>query len=152
MASEDPVQEEQPATSKKAPVELFKIHSMVRKVATRLQRMQASTHHRFVQRFGGGLITVRRARPATVSKDVLLRFLPELQKAVEEGKIIVRTPSGLEVNLITLQVVGEAKMPAPKPNPPADSAANDVTFPGGVGQKIEQFEGGGGVDDKPPLS
>ena len=57
MASEEPV---------------YKIHSMVRKVQTRTQRATSAARHRFVQRLAGGDITVRRARPATVTHKQLL--------------------------------------------------------------------------------
>jgi hypothetical protein len=155
MASEDPVQPPettQPAKPEKAPVELYRIHSLVRATETRLQRMQAAVHHRFVQRFGGGSITVRRARAATVTRVLLDRHLAEIKKAVAEGKVVVKTMTGEVVDLDTFKVVSPAQVSAPLPHPPLDSAAKDVTFPHGVGQKIEQFEGGGAEGDNPPLN
>lgn len=152
MASEDPVQQEQPPVPEKAPVELYKVHSMVRAVETRLQRMQAPVHHRFVQRLGGGAITVRRARPATVTRAQLERHLVELKKAVAEGKIVVKTPAGGIVDLNTFTVIQAPPMAPPRPNPPADSAARDITFPAGVGEKIEPNPGSGVEGENPELN
>lgn len=144
MASEEPVQ--------KTKQEVFKVHSMVRDIATRNQRMKAAAHHRFVQRFGGGRITVRRARPATVTKAMLMAHLAEIKKAVAEGKVIVKTLTGAVVDLETLQAEPQALVSKPLPNPPADSVKNDQTFEKGVGEKIPLFpDGGVPGGDRPPL-
>lgn len=152
MASEEPVQEETQAPSAKKKSEVFRIHSMVRKVQTKNQRMKAATHHRFVQRFGGGAITVRRARPATVTRPLLERYMKEIQQAVEEGKVIVKTLTGGVVDLKTFTVTEPSTVAKPLPNPPLDSAANDKTFEFGVGEKMPIFDGGGvpGDDKAPP--
>jgi hypothetical protein len=144
MASEEPVQQ------KKKPQETFKVHSMVREIATRNHRMKAATHHRFVQRFGGGQITVRRARAATVTKAVLLRHLKELKKAEAEGKVVVKTMTGAVVNLETFDVTPPVDTASPPPNKPLDSAAKDKTFEYGVGEKRPLFGGEGGVPGGPP--
>lgn len=130
MASEEPV--------------IFKIHSLVRKVQTRTKRQKAAGRHRFVQRLAGGDITVRRARPATVTEAKLERHLAELQAAVKEGKIEVRTPTGRVVDILDAEPrVSEAvEATKPLPNPPLDSAANDKTFEHGVGEDRPLFEGG----------
>lgn len=151
MASEDPVLE-QAAPAPKAKPELYKIHNMVREISTRTLRMKAPVHHRFVQRFGGGQITVRRTRPATVSKAVLLRHLLEIQKAVNEGRVVIKTMMGEVVDLDTFASKAAANTASPPPRPPLDSAANDKTFEYGVGEKKELFEGGGAPGDTPPLN
>lgn len=152
MTSEEPVQEETQPTSVKVKAEVFRIHSMVRKVQTKNLRMKAATHHRFVQRFGGGAITVRRARPATVTRPLLERYMKEIQQAVEEGKVIVKTLTGGVVDLKTFTVTEPSYVAKPLPNPPLDSAANDKTFEFGVGEKMPIFDGGGvpGDDKAPP--
>ena len=152
MASEDPVQKEEQPAPTKAPVEVFKIHSMVRATETRLQRMQAPVHHRFVQRLGGGTITVRRARPATVSRALLEQHLVEIKQAVADGKVVVKTMTGGVVDLDTFQVVQAPPVAPPKPNPPPDSAARDTTFVAGVGEKIEHHPGSGVEGEHPPLN
>lgn len=140
MASEEPV--------------IYKIHSLVRKVQTRLKRQKAAGRHRFVQRLAGGDITVRRARPATVTEAKLERHLAELREAVREGKIEVRTPTGRVVDILEPPPAYfddddldglEEETPVvskPLPHPPLDSAANDKTFEHGVGEDRPLFEGG----------
>lgn len=148
MASEEPVLEQKAAP--KAKPELYKIHSLVRATETRNQRMKAAAHHRFVQRFGGGRITVRRARPATVTKALLMQYMAEIQKAVDEGKVVVKTMVGGVVDLKTFSTSPASAPSKPLPNPPLDSAAHDKTFEHGVGEKKELFEGGGVPGGAPP--
>lgn len=118
MASEDPV---------------YKVHSTVRDIRTRTARVRSPTRHRFVLRLAGGAITVRRARPATVTLEVLRRYLDVLKDAQREGKIEVRTVTGQPVDLDTFKPIGSLPVAPPKPHRLLDSAANDKTFPGGVG-------------------
>ncbi len=152
MTSEEPVQEETQAAPAKGKPEVFRIHSMVRKVQTKNLRMKSAVHHRFVQRFGGGIITVRRARPATVTRALLERHAKEIQKAIDEGKVIVKTLTGAVVDLNTFTSQPQEVVSKPLPNPPLDSAENDKTFEHGVGEKMPLFEGGGvpGDDKTPP--
>jgi hypothetical protein len=131
MASEEPV---------------YKIHSMVRKVATRTQRATSAKRHRFVQRLAGGDITVRRARAATVSESKLKAHIKELREAVREGRIVVKTPThqvvdifGDEFHLVSETPVAEKH--SPPAQPPQDSVANDKTFEGGVGENRPMYEG-----------
>jgi hypothetical protein len=139
MASEEPV--------------TYKIHSMVRSVHTRLQRQQAAKHHRFVTRLAGGAITVRRARPATVTEAQLKRHLGAVQQAVREGKVQVRTPTGQVVDIFGDKFHLESETPAvspPKPSPPQDSVANDKTYEAGVGESMGAFpDTPGHMDDVP---
>lgn len=147
MASEEPAEttEEQVETASKKPAKkAYKIHSMVRKVQTRLQRAKAPSRHRFVQRFGGGSITVRRARPATVTEDKLMAHLEELKKAVKEGRIVVKTPTHEVVDLETMSTAPAPATDSPKPAPPSDTAAADKTFEEGVGEHKPIFPEGAG--------
>lgn len=78
----------------------------------------------FVQRFAGGTILVRRARPARISEAALKANFAEIKRAVDQHKVEVTTLNGRLVNLSTWEV---APAPAvlPLPNPPLDSAMND---------------------------
>lgn len=126
MASEEPV--------------YYRVHSMVRRVATRSLRLRSTGRHRFVTRLAGGDITVRRARPATISKVQLLRSLDEIKAATAVGKIEVRTLRGEVVDLDTLVTTAPKKTASPPADPPLDSAANDKTFEHGIGQVQEGTE------------
>lgn len=107
---------------------MYVIHSGVRKRSTRLHRQQrkAGTRPKFVQKFGGTEITVRRARPVRVTEEALLRHLVALKKAEAEGRIEVRTLTGLRVDLSTLTVAGAPPVAPPRPHPPIDSAERDI--------------------------
>lgn len=128
----------------------YRIHNMVREMATRGQRMKAPAHHRLVQRFGGGRIIVRRTRPVTVQKDTLLAHLSELKRASDEGRIVVKTMDGGSVDLNSFTVVAPVQKSSPPPKVVLDSAANDKTYAHGVGEKRPLFEGSGVPGDKPP--
>lgn len=78
----------------------------------------------FVQRFAGGTILVRRARPARISEAALKANLAEFIRAVDQAKIVVTTMSGRVVDLRTFEVAPQAAE-KPLPNPPLDSAKND---------------------------
>ena len=128
--------------------QIYKVHSGVRKRHTRLQRMQATGRVSFVQRFGGGSIVVRRVRPATITETQLKKHLDELQAAYDQGRAEVRTVTGQLVDLKTLEVVEPLPPSTPLPHPPLDSAANDKTFPGGVGQKMPLYREGRAIDEE----
>jgi hypothetical protein len=116
------------ADDDKKDVRQYVIHSGVRKRSTRLQRQQrkAGTRPKFVQRFGGTEVTIRRARPARVTEEALLRHLEALKKAEAEGRIEVRTPDGRRVDLNTLQATGPVQVSPPLPRPLLDSAERDI--------------------------
>jgi hypothetical protein len=136
--------------------QIYKVHSGVRKVNTRLKRMKAAGRHRFVQRLAGGDIVVRRVRPATITETQLKRHLAELKKARDEGRAVVRTVTGEEVNLDTLKPMSKPKFSAAvtRPKPPLDSASTDKTFPGGVGEHIPIHKDGKALDEsvQPPAT
>jgi len=129
MASEEPV---------------YKIHSMVRKVATRTLRAKSPSRHRFVQRLAGGDITVRRARAATVTESKIRLHIKELRAAVREGRIVVKTPTHQVVDILSDEFHLESSTPVASPAPKLqlDSAADDKTYEGGVGEDRPLFPGG----------
>ena len=129
---------------------MYKIHSMVRSVHTRTQRTKSPKRHRFVQRLGGGAITVRRTRPATITKELLERYLEEIKQGVEEGRLVVKTPTGEVVDLTTMTATPKPVADSPRPEVQPDSAANDKTYDGGVGQHMPIFPDGGGQMQAPP--
>lgn len=139
---------EEPAETKKEPKKIYKVHSMVRKVQTRTKRAKSPSRHRFVQRLGGGDITVRRARPATVTEDKLMAHLPEIIRAVEEGRIVVKTLTHDVVDLTTMSVTPQSAKDSPKPKPTEDTAAADKTFSEGVGEHMPIFPDGLGQAQK----
>lgn len=130
---------------------IYKVHSCVRKVKTRLKRVQSPARHKFVQRLAGGAIVVRRKRPATITGSQLKAYLAEIKKANEEGRVEVRLVTGELVDLDTMEAAPKAPSP-PAPKPPLDSAANDKTFEAGVGEKIPKYRGGKAIDEhaEPP--
>lgn len=129
---------------------IFKVHSGVRKRHNKLLRRKAPGRADFVQRLIGGDVVVRRNRPATITESKLKAHLPEFQRAYDEGRIEVRTPTGQLVDLKTLSVVEKLPAAPPKPQPPLDSAANDKTFPDGVGEDIPSMEGGKALGEDLP--
>ena len=122
---------------------IFKVHSGVRKRHTKQLRRQTPGRADFVQRFIGGEVIVRRNRPATITESKLKAHLPEFERAYNEGRAEVRTPTGLLVDLKTLQVAETLPAPAAQPHPPLDSAANDKP----AGEKMPLFKGGAAFDE-----
>lgn len=109
----------------KAPAVFYLLKNVTRGRTNRTARVaQAVGRVPFVQRFAGGTILVRRARPARISEAALKANFAEIKRAVDQHKIEVTTLSGRLVNLNTWEV---APAPAvqPLPNPPLDSAMND---------------------------
>lgn len=117
------------------------VHPGGRDPATRSRRGR-SAGHRFVQKLAGGTVNVRYRRPATVTAEQLALHLPELIRAEALGHIEVRTPAGALVDLQSGVASKVDVVEEPLPSFRPDSAANDLTFPEGVGQPIPQFEGG----------
>lgn len=102
----------------------FWLKSVVRGRANRTQRAVQPGRMPFVQRFAGGTIMVRRARPARITEAALLANIVEITKAVRQHKVIVTDMSG---RVLSLDILESAPAPAekPMPNPPLDSANND---------------------------
>ena len=117
---------------------------MVRKVQTRTQRATSASRHRFVLRFAGGDITVRRARPALITTAKLKAHIKELRDAVLAGKIVVKTLTQQVVDISGSEFhpVGGVAPASPKPNRRLDSVDNDKTFAGGVGESKPLYPDG----------
>lgn len=122
------------------PPELFKIHSLVRDISTRVHRAKSPTRHRFNMLLGGGLIRVARKRPATVTKAILQRLMPELLDKEARGMLMVTDVIGRRLSLDTLTVIESSNPPVPTPNPPLDTAATDNKYP--IGEPKPMFFGG----------
>lgn len=123
---------------------LYKVHSTVSKVHTRVKRMRATGPQKRAQKFVGGTITVRRERPATITEAQLLEHLDAFKKAQQEGRIEVRTITRQLVDLNTLKAAPLPVVP-PKPHPLLDSVARDTQ---NVGEKMPTFMGGKAVDQQ----
>ena len=119
----------------------YVVHSGGRDQESRARRGR-SGGHRFVQKLAGGAVIVRYRRPATVSAELLARHLPEFVREWRAGHLEVRTKEGGLVDLVSGDVSLEIPVTPPGPNVPLDSAANDLSFPAGVGQHIATFDGG----------
>jgi hypothetical protein len=80
--------------------------------------------HRFVQRIGGGEITLRRKRPVVVPEALFMKNLAEIKRLNEEGILEVRALTGELIDLKTMEAAAPA---APKPLPvrKLDSIVND---------------------------
>lgn len=128
---------------------IFKVHSGIRKRHTKDKRRGATGRQAFVQRLAGGVIVVRRARTATITESKLMKHIDEFKRAFAEGKVEVRTITGLLVDLDTLNVVEAPPVTPPQPDFPLDSAANDTK---NVGEKLPPFLGGKAPDEvvEPP--
>ena len=117
----------------------YVLHSTVRKVQTRTKRALAPKRHRFVQRIGGGDITLRRGRPVTVTEEVFLRHFEDIVVREDEGKSEVRTVTGELVDLSTLKAAPPAKS-KPQPEKKLDTVADDK--PTGRPSPCTRKEGG----------
>jgi len=82
---------------------------------------------KFVQKLGGGELSVRRACPVTITEETLKKHLEEIKAKAAQGLLEVRTPGGELVDLATLKAAKPAPAP-PKPAPPPDSLANDKVY------------------------
>ena len=116
--------------------ESYVLHSMVRKVQTRAKRVLAPRRHKFVQRLGGGEVTLRRGRPVTVVKALFDKLLPEIKQRHADGMLEVRTPTGQLVDLDTMREATPTKTKkAPEPVkaaeklPEAPPPLDDVPVP-----------------------
>lgn len=112
-----------PKPAAKAPV-FYLLNNVTRGRSNRTARAVQPGRVPFVQRFAGGTILVRRARPARITEAALLAHLDEFKEAVAQAKVVVTTLSGRVVNLDTFEVA-PAPAEKPLPNPPLDSAKND---------------------------
>jgi len=103
---------------------------------------------RFSRTLGGGDRKVRRDSPVTVSASKLQQFMGAI---LADDSLEVRDMSGKLLDAKAL-AAGVVTLSAERPNTPAkqspnfrpDSAANDPTFPGGVGNPVPTMQGGKG--------
>ena len=126
---------------------IYRLHSMVMSVHTREKRHSLPGKRRWVQYLGGGQITIRRNRPAEVGKEVLLKYLPEIQRLEKEGMLQVRLPSGEKVDLTTLQA---ETSPPPPPPPPKVGPVSQLN-PSPSFFPYMNSEGTGGKTGVPPV-
>ena len=103
----------------------YLVRSVARDRTNRTVRAMQVGRRGFVQKFAGGTILVRRARPARLPEAVLKANLAEFKKAVAEHLVAVTTLDGRPVDLNTLEAGPPAAASSPRPNPPLDSAKND---------------------------
>lgn len=111
--------------------EFLKVRSQVRRVGTRTQRATSSTRHRFKQYlFNDPSHRLVRNGERTVPAAKVVKHIDELIKKEADGILSVHTLDGRKVNLQALKAgimdVAAAALPAPQPNPPLDSIANDT--------------------------
>lgn len=135
--SEDDAQE----TDSNTP-EFVRIHSMVRRRQTRLQRYQAGKHHKFKQHILGGTRRLIRGRHVQIPWALMLVHRDELVTRWRKGLIELRLPSGEPVNPLSLEI-HQLRAPAPRPSFRLDSAAYDAP----QGRPIEQLAGGASPQD-----
>lgn len=124
------------------------IHNMVRRQETRLQRATSPERHRMNLILGGGLVRVPRGRYVPVAKSLVKRMARELIEKEKLGLLKVTTVTQQRVDIDTLVPVEELPVSAPLPNPPLDSASNDLTFEHGVGNPVPNIEGGKGEGEE----
>lgn len=117
---EDATPEEEAAPKAK----IYVVQSTVRARHNRTKRATVPGRQPFVHKIAGGRITVRRARPARITEAVLIAHLEEIKRLVARHQVVVTTPDGKPVDLVTFQV-GTVAPASPLPNPPLDSAKND---------------------------
>jgi len=123
---------------------IFKVHSGVRKRHTKLKRRNTPGRPDFVQRLAGGDVIVRRNRAATITESKLKAHLREFEQAYNEGRIEVRTSTGLLVDLKSLKVVEKLQPPPPLAEPPLDSAKNDKP----AGEKMPMYREGKAMSEE----
>jgi hypothetical protein len=125
--------EETPAEEAPVPPQLYKLKSVVREAHNRTARAQIPGRRPLVTRLLGGVLTIRRGKPVTVTADTLQANLVEIQRAVALHQIMVTTLDDRGVDLETF-LVAPAEPPKTQPHPPLDSAQNDKNE--GVGYKV----------------
>ena len=129
---------------------LYQIHSTVWDVETKVHRHRSPTPPRRHQLIGGGTINIRRGRPTVVTGEVLGRHMAELQDRERKGMIKVTNMTGERLDLETGKVLFPKLGSKPMPEPILDSAANDRTYPGGVGIPMANLPGGKALSQDVP--
>lgn len=145
--NEDNETSEAPDTPVLPGVVYYLIRSVIRGRSNRTARASQTGRRGFVQRFAGGTILVRRARPARVTEAVLRANLEEIRKACAEHRVEIATLQGQVVDLVTFEVQPLA-VSKPLPNPPLDSAKNDKNQ--GIGYNVPPNPTGTPLDAPKP--
>lgn len=123
--------------------DVLHVKSQVRAIANRTLRARHPTRHRFKQYlFGNPSLRLVRKRVLRLSAAQVRAGLDELLEKEAAGILSVHAPNGQRVDLRALKAgrVELAPMAAapPLPNPPLDSAANDIP----AGENLPQYPGG----------
>lgn len=118
------------------------VRSQVRRQATRTQRATAPKRHRFKQYlFGDPSHRLIRNRNLAVQTSRVLAGIDELIEKEQLGLLTVHLPNGARLDLLALKAaefkVHALPLPAPQPNPPLDSIANDEPAGNPMPQYIE---------------
>lgn len=123
--------------------DILHVRSQVRAPGNRTLRARQPTRHRFKQYlFADPSKRLVRKRPLRVSASAVRANLDELIEKEAAGILSVHAPNGARINLAALKagqvVMAQLPPPAPLPNKPLDSAANDTP----AGEAMPQFLGG----------
>jgi hypothetical protein len=104
----------------------YLIYNAARNVQTKAARL-ASPHRRGLCQFVcNNRYRLTRNRAVKVTEEVVRECLDELKREVKNGRIVVRSTDGRPLDLETF-TLGPAPAPeGPPPDPPIDSAANDL--------------------------
>lgn len=121
---------------------LLVVRSQVRRVGTRTARATSSTRHRFKQYlFNDQSHRLVRNGARTVLASKVLTHIDDLIKKEVAGMLTVHMLDGRKVNLQAMRAgvldIEAAPLPAPQPNPPLDSIANDTPSGNPMPQFIE---------------
>lgn len=128
--------------------DILHVRSMVRAQATRTARARQPTRQRFKQYlFGNPALRLMRKRVLRITATMARTNLDELIAKEAGGLLAVYTPNGARIDLAALKrgevVLAQLPAPAPLPNPPLDSANNDIP----AGQNMPQYVDGTFVGD-----
>jgi len=139
----DQATETEALSSTPPPLPLFTVKNSVRSPHTKLRRKQSSGPNNLKQYLGGGELRVIRGTGLKVTEATLLKHLKEILGKVRRGELQVFAPNGQLLTLEALERGAGMEMPplpppVPLPNPPIDSAKNDLP----AGGPIAQYPGG----------
>lgn len=123
--------------------DILHVRSAVRATNNRTLRARQPTRHRFKQYlFADPSKRLVRKRPLKVPASDVRKNLDELIAKEAAGILSVHAPNGQRVDLKALKAgrvsLAPAPLPAPLPNKPLDSAANDVP----AGENVQRYLGG----------
>lgn len=148
--SQTPMENVETQAGTKIPPQLFTIKNSSRSPHTKAQRKASAGPNRTKQYVGGGELRIVRGTGTRVTEGTLRKHLREVVEKVTRGELQVMAPNGQLIALSDLKrglefdQVNSIPLPpnpvaAPLPNPPMDSAKNDL--PGGQDQ-VPIYPGG----------